>query len=361
MAIYKDYKRGTYYSSYYFTDYSGKKRRKTKRGFKTKKEAQEWERHAIMMSKSDIGMTFGDFIQLYYRDRQPRLRENTWLHKVNVIETKILPYFKDRMMNDIMPRDIIAWQNDILKLRKPDGTPFKDGYLKSIHKHLSCIFNHAVRYYRLPQNPAAIAGYMSREAPTEMQFWTKEEYQRFADAAMDEPQHYYAFEVLYWCGIRYGELRALTVEDFDFENNTLRINKSHQRIGNRDVITPPKTAKSNRIIRMPRFLAEEMKDYIKSFYHINPTDRIFDFDRHVLHRAMRKYAPIAGVKVIRIHDLRHSHVSLLIDLGFTALAIADRMGHESIDITFRYAHLFPNKQVEMADRLDREWGGREVK
>lgn len=50
--------------------------------------------------------------------------------------------------------------------------------------------------------------------------------------------------------------------------------------------------------------------------------------------------------------MRHSHISLLIDMGFTALAIAERVGHESIDITYRYAHLFPTRQVEMADKLD---------
>ena len=49
---------------------------------------------------------------------------------------------------------------------------------------------------------------------------------------------------------------------------------------------------------------------------------------------------------------RHSHISLLIDMGFSAVAIADRVGHESIDITYQYAHLFPSKQTEMADRLD---------
>ena len=67
---------------------------------------------------------------------------------------------------------------------------------------------------------------------------------------------------------------------------------------------------------------------------------------------MDRGAEAAGVKRIRIHDLRHSHISLLIDMGFSAVAIADRVGHESIDITYQYAHLFPSKQVEMADRLD---------
>ena len=67
---------------------------------------------------------------------------------------------------------------------------------------------------------------------------------------------------------------------------------------------------------------------------------------------MDRGAKEAGVKRIRIHDLRHSHISLLIDMGFSAVAIADRVGHESIEITYRYAHLFPSKQNEMADKLD---------
>lgn len=69
---------------------------------------------------------------------------------------------------------------------------------------------------------------------------------------------------------------------------------------------------------------------------------------------MERGCKLSGVKRIRIHDLRHAHISLLIDMGFSAVAIADRVGHESIDITYRYAHLFPSKQIEMADRLDME-------
>ena len=73
-----------------------------------------------------------------------------------------------------------------------------------------------------------------------------------------------------------------------------------------------------------------------------------------LHHEMDRGAKEAGVKRIRIHDLRHSHVSLLIEMGFSALAIADRVGHESVDITYKYAHLFPSKQQEMAQKLDME-------
>ena len=169
---------------------------------------------------------------------------------------------------------------------------------------------------------------------------------------MDKPVSYYAFQMLYWCGIRRGELLALTPADFDFENSTVRINKSYQRLHGEDVITTPKTKKSNRTIKMPKFLCEEMQDYLKMLYGLKKKDRIFTITKSYLHHEMDRGAKEAGVKRIRIHDLRHSHISLLIDMGFSAVAIADIVGHESIEITYRYAHLFPSKQTEMADKLD---------
>ena len=94
-----------------------------------------------------------------------------------------------------------------------------------------------------------------------MLFWTQEEYQKFSEAMMDKPVSFYAFEMLYWCGMRVGELLALTPMDFDFEKSTVSISKSYQRLDGRDIITDPKTAKSNRVIKMPDFLCEDMIEY----------------------------------------------------------------------------------------------------
>ena len=185
-----------------------------------------------------------------------------------------------------------------------------------------------------------------------MLFWTQDEYAKFSFAVMDKPISFYAFEMLYWCGLREGELLALTPADLDFEKGTVRINKSYQRIGKRDVITDPKTPKSNRTIKMPQFLAEEMQEYLNQLYRIGKNDRIFEITKSYLHHEMDRGSQEAGVKRIRIHDLRHSHISLLIDMGYSAVAIADRVGHESIDITYNYAHLFPSTQDDMADKLN---------
>jgi len=156
-----------------------------------------------------------------------------------------------------------------------------------------------------------------------------------------------------------GELLALTPKDFDFDKCTVTINKSYQRLKGRDVITSPKTPKSNRTIKMSKFLCDEIQEYIGMLYGIGEGERIFQITKSYLHHEMDRGAKASGVKRIRVHDCRHSHISLLIEMGFSALAIAERVGHESIDITYRYAHLFPTRQTEMADKLDIERMGKE--
>ena len=241
-----------------------------------------------------------------------------------------------------------------MKMTKEDGTPLSSTYLKTIHNQLSAILNHAVTIYGLKVNVARTAGNMGKEQSKEMLFWTQEEYQKFSEAISDKEESYIAFEILYWCGIRLGELLALTPSDFNFETHTLSINKSFQRLARKDVITDPKTPKSNRKIIMPEFLSIEVEDYIKRLYAITDKDRIFQISKSFLHHEMDRGVALSGVKRIRIHDLRHSHVSLLINMGFTALAIGDRVGHEAVEITYKYAHLFPTVQTDMAKQLNIE-------
>ena len=152
-----------------------------------------------------------------------------------------------------------------------------------------------------------------------MLFWTKDEYLKFADSMMDKPLSFYAFEVLYWCGLRLGEMLALTPADFDFVKNTVSVTRSYQRLNKKDVITDPKTPKSKRVIQIPEFLSEEIQEYIKSLYGYAPTDRLFPITKSYLHHEMTRGAKEQGIKRIRIHDIRHSHVSLLIEMGFSAV------------------------------------------
>lgn len=352
MAAFKDQKQGTWYVSFRYTDWNKKRVQKLKRGFATKKEALEWEREFLQQKTADMEMPLKSFVEIYEKDRKSRLKQNTWLTKQHIIETKLIPYFGEKRICDISPADVIAWQNEMIAYRDENGKAFSQTYLKTVHNQLSAILNHAVRFYELRSNPAQKAGNMGKEKTKEMLFYTKEEYLKFSESMMDKPISFYAFEMLYWCGIRLGELLALTPKDIDFDKHMLTINKSYQRIQGKDVITDPKTQKANRTISMPDFLCEEMDEYINCLYGIEPNDRMFTISKSYLHHEMTRGAKEQKLKRIRVHDLRHSHVSLLIDMGFSAVAIADRLGHESIDITYRYAHLFPTKQAEIANKLD---------
>ena len=354
MAVYKEKQSNTWRVIYRYTDWTGERKQTQKRGFKTKREAQAWEHEQLNKVSSDLDMTFESFVSRYAEDTKTRLKENTWASKEHIIRTKLLPYFGKLKMNNITAHQIITWQNELMKHANKSGEKYSPVYLRSIHSQLSAIFNHAAKYYGLRENPCKKAGCMGKKKNREMQFWTKEEYLKFAEVMMDKPLSFYAFEMLYWCGIREGELLALTPADFDFEKHTVSITKSYQRLNGQDLITTPKTEKSNRVIQMPQFLVDEIQDYLKQLYDIQSNNRMFTVTKSYLHHEMDRGAKEANIKRIRIHDLRHSHVSLLIDMGFSATAIADRVGHESIDITYNYAHLFPSRQLEMANKLNLE-------
>ena len=197
---------------------------------------------------------------------------------------------------------------------------------------------------------------MGKSKAEEMDFWTVEEFRKFIDSVMNKRLSYMAFMTLYWTGMRLGELLALNPKDVDLEKRTIFITKSYQRLGKNDVITPPKTPKSKRVITIPEFLAADIKDYMDSLYDLQEDDRLFPITKYYLEHEMQRGIKESGVKRIRVHDLRHSHASMLIELGFSPLEIANRLGHEKVETTLNtYAHLYPNKQTKLAERLDSEY------
>ena len=296
-----------------------------KRGFKNKRDAVKWEKETLDRLNGNTDMTFASFVERYTEDMKPRLKENTWHTKEHVIRTKFLPYFGKRKLSEIKSQDILRWQNELTTHTDENGKPFSPVYLRSVSSQLSCLFNRAVKYYGLPANPVKKAGHMGTKKSREM---------------------------LFWCGLREGELLALTPSDFDFEKGTVSVSKTYTRLNRKDVITTPKTEKSNRTVQMPQNVCDKMRDYIQSLYKPEPDERIFPFTKYFLTSEMQRGSKAAGVKRIRIHDLRHSHISLLIDMGFPLTAIAARVGHETVDITCMYGHMLPSRQTEMAEKLD---------
>lgn len=348
MKAEKDPKTGKWLIQYRYTDWQGIRKKSTKRGFATKREAEEWLRTFLMSQQADFNMNFEEFLKLYYEDMAPRIRENTLRTKKYIIDLKILPFFGKKSINSIKPADVRRWQNELI------AKGYSYTYLRTVNNQLTAVFNYAVKYYDLKNNPCTKAGSMGKNQADEMNFWTKEEFTKFLDAVMDKHRSYVGFKTLLWTGLRIGELLALTIEDIDFDAKTLNVSKSYQRIGTKDVITPPKTPKSNRIISIPEFLLEDLKDYVDSIYQPKATDRLFPVTKHYFEREMKRGVALSGVKKIRLHDCRHSHCALLFEMQIPPLEVAERLGHERVETTLNtYAHLYPNKQKHISEKLDK--------
>lgn len=350
MKAKKDPKTGKWLIQYRYTNWQGKRIKTMKRGFDTKREAEEWLRGFLLNQSCDFTMKFKDFIEIYLKDMGSRLREHTMETKKYIIDLKIIPYFGEKSVNRITAADVRRWQNELM------SQGYSQTYLKTINNQLTAIFNYAVRYYDLPANPCRKAGSMGKGKADEMLYWTKEEFNSFIEAIIDKRESYLAFMIMYWTGVRIGELLALTPMDIDLENNVIHINKSYQRLNRKDVITEPKTPRSIRDISIPDFLAEDISDYLDSLYNPDSEGRIFPFTKHFLENEMKRGCKESGVKKIRIHDLRHSHASLLVSLGFSPVEISDRLGHEKIETTIdTYSHLYPETRTAIANKLNEKY------
>lgn len=308
MSVTKDGDTGRWMSQIRVTDWTGKTIHKKKRGFATKKEALQWERDFISQSTGSLGMTFGDFIALYVKDMEHRLKPSTVASKKWLIDLKVTPFFKKIPLNEIKPTHVRQWQNSLTSYRDENGKPYAQTYLKCINNQLTAIFNYAVKYYGLKENPCHKAGSMGKKHADEMLFWTKDEFQTFIESMKDRPASYTVFMTMYYTGIREGELLALTPSDIDFEKKTLTVNKSYQRLGREDIITTPKTPKSIRTIPIPDGLCNCLQEYMSHCYGLQKDDRLFPYTKSFLYHEMEYGCKVSGAKRIRVHDIRHPYV-----------------------------------------------------
>lgn len=348
MSAYKDEKRGTWKVFFYYTDWSGQRKGKTKRGFATKREALEWERAFLAESQGDLNMRFEAFVAVYLKDKKNQLKPKTLKNKKYMLEKHILPYFGLKSVNKITAPDILTWQNEITEMG------YGAAYLRMINNAFFAILNHAERYYGLKNNPAKKMHKMGKNTKRRLEFWTKEQFEVFiASFGQDERMYKTVYMTLYYTGCRIGEVLALTPLDINVQEQTINIDKTFFRLKGEDVVTSPKTERSNRIVAIPRVLAYELDDYMHCVYGLSDANRIFQCTDRVIQKKIISHAEVCGLPQIRVHDLRHSHVAYLIDKGVAPLNIAERLGHESITTTMDiYGHLYPNRNKEVAELFD---------
>lgn len=303
MSVYKDEERNTWYVCVRYQNWTGERKQKKKRGFATKKQAQLWEREFLQKQSANMDMTFKAFVEVYFSDKGIRLKERSIRNKRYMIEAKVLPFFGNKPMNAIRPSDIIQWQNELLE------QAYSPTYLRMLQNQVTAIFNHAERLYGLYDNPCKKVSKIGRSNAQELNFWTIDEYRKFRESLQEDDILYKAiFDLLFWTGCRIGEALALNMQDIDFDKGLISISKTYYRHECKDVITKPKTESSVRTINMPESLGRTSKEYIDRIYGgLEAEERIFPITDRAVQKKIVRIAEIAGVKRIRVHDLRHSH------------------------------------------------------
>ena len=227
MGVYKEGK--NWKVQVYYKDWQGNQKRKQKRGFRTKGEAKEWERDFLQQQSQGVDIEFGNFLEIYYKDMDVRLREHTMYTKRYIIDLKIRPYFEKKILSEITVADVRAWQNELLMYKDKNGKGYSQTYLKTINCQLTAIFNYAIRYYNLQDNPCRKAGAIGKSKGEPKDFWMQEEFNNFLETVSDKPETRMAFLLLYWTGMRIGELLALTYDDINLEEK-LYYNDQNDRI-----------------------------------------------------------------------------------------------------------------------------------
>lgn len=283
----------------------------------------------------------------YLPDKNKRIRPTTRNYYCYLYNNRVRPYFGDMIMDEITPLHVREWQNTQISLN------FKPKYLRILHHFLSGIFDYCVRYHDLAENPCNRVEPIGKHVSSRRgNIWRLDEYERVYQH-MSTTKHRAALALLFWSGIRKGELYGLQWRDYCPLTKKLKVERSYQRLNGKTVIMPPKTEKSNRAIILPYQGYQPLENHRQTCHKVKKTNFIFKWTKRKLEDEIKNACQQAGVRRIRIHDIRHSHASLLIHLNIDIAAISQRLGHSSISMTLNtYAHVYDDADRLIANTLE---------
>ena len=340
MPAYRDEKTKNWYVKFRYTDWQGNSKHTTKRGFKTKKEALNYEYEFKATSKERIDITIAELAAKYLEDRKLHIKPSRYAAMEQIIRNHILPYIGNLKLLELTPLTMRHWQNELMKQN------FSSSTLITYHRQCSTLLNFGVKYYGMKENPLRKVGSIGK-MENRIDFWEPEEFQRFIDV-VNNPKYKLCFLLLFYSGMRVGELLALNAGDFNFSKNKISITKSLMHVTKE--ITTPKTECSIRVIEMPSGVMQEVKSYIEKLEEV--PSPLFKVSSLTLLQALKRYAKQAEVKEICLHDLRHSNASFLIHVGIPITTISKRLGHKSPNITLAvYSHMYRESDAQAAKFL----------
>lgn len=357
MASYEQSKSSKLWSVRFRTMVGGKEVNKRLSGFRTKKEAQQGYL-AYLADESpeklaDTGLTFDGLVEVYLAYLRGNSKESSHYDIESKCRGRILPHFTGKRVASIKALDIQCWLDSL--------TDCSFSYKQTLRSQMSTLLMFAYRYYDIPSVMPKVLPLRNNEPKKEMECWSEDEFSAFLSSVPDAyPIHRMYFLTLYILGCRKGEALALTWNDIDLDCGIININKSITR-KTKDAIykvTTPKNQSSNRKVSVPQSMCIELRKYRDSLGDA-ATDGSFVFggDRPIsdttADRVFASAIAAAGVKRIRIHDLRHSCASLLISRGVSIVAVSKRLGHSKVEQTLNtYSHLMPRDDDLMIQIVD---------
>lgn len=343
MSVYKDKNTNTWYFSVRFKDYTGKQKQTTRRGFKLKRDAEQAQAEFLAARQFDDKTTFKQAADAYIAEITPQRKMATidsytyWLDHAMTV-------FHDMPLASIDSRMILEWYNGIISKYSQKTAVLIDTHFRTFYRYgiRRLGIDDALQY--LPPR--------RRQIEKKVKFWTIDQYKRFR-SVVDDSFYLAIFDLLYYSGIRIGELCGLTIADVDLEAAEISINRTRS-VSNYGVeyVNSPKTGGGLRSVIIPGFVRDELADVISKLYKPASNSWLFDVSQKNIRRYFARYTEAAGLPAIHVHDLRHSHASLLIYLNFSPVAIAARLGHDDVKQTLNtYSHMYPNQQADMAEKL----------
>ncbi|WP_338956848.1 site-specific integrase [Fusobacterium nucleatum] len=327
---------------------NNKTKRVFKRGFKNKKEALEYEKETILNNTLGASIPFKNAVNQYLEFKKPRLKESTYINLECLL--KKITFFDNLLMSEITPIQVSSFQNELIKI-------YKSSTIKNINTQIKMLFTWCVRYKGLTNNPFNMVDRLKLETKKRMDIITVDEFNKIIEQ-VDKPDMKLMFKILFWTGLRLGEARALKIDDIDFKNKSISVTKTYTELKEKDIITTPKTKESIRTIKIDDVLTQEIKDYLDKARYILNNDFIFCYTKPYYLEIFKRIALRVLGKRLRIHDLRHSHASFLINNGVDVLLISKRLGHSNTAMTLNvYSHLYSdkeNKAIDIINKLKKE-------
>lgn len=344
MAVYYDEKQKTWYCKFRYTDWQGNSVSTSKRGFARKKDAITYEVNfkANANNPPKPSITINELAIDFLEDNKLHTKKSSYVATETNIRKHVLPYVGNVKLEKFTIATARKWQNEIMK------KGFTPSTQRAINISFNTMLNYAVKYKGMANNPFKAIGKVGIQEKR-LVFIIPAEWNKITSYITNIIDKTF-LDILYWSGIRVGELMALNFDKINYDTKVMTINAGYTR---QNGFSTPKTRASIRNITLPNFVISEVKLLENSCLDI-PEYFIELTDEMKLSRHLKKYVKQAKIdKSVSIHALRHSHASFLIKQNVPLTDISRRLGHSSPAVTLRtYAHCFEKQDNAIANMLD---------